>query len=427
MVSCAVRVLHEDSKLLTCTAMAKDVDQLLRSTTLRHIFEAPRAIIAFEHDTPISTVLEVLSSNKVLSAPIVVRPDGSEKHKAALSGALVQAMLGFVGVSDILRLLLNEAGNMDSNGSGLEVACSALCYRPVSVLFSDGAIGHARAPDLADACQDWGMKGYLDASLLSVLRSGFLSSPGSVPLPGVAEGVVHRLAVFDCNDQQEDGSTQLRGIYSQSDFVEFIHANAAALGELGGRTLRQLGLLGGAPVSPSRTCSAARPAAKQHAGAKVVSLQEDMCTWEAFKELQRRGVSGAVVVSPPPALTAVGNLSKSDARCLAPGLFWTLALPLREFLRRRPLLTAVQQETAQLDGEGMLETSTASLRPDMGPDLGSGPALVACGPDSTFLEAVEKLVRSRVHRIYVLDTDRRPVGVMTLSDVCRIVSDACGP
>lgn len=44
----------------------------------------------------------------------------------------------------------------------------------------------------------------------------------------------------------------------------------------------------------------------------------------------------------------VGNISVSDLRCLAPGLFWALLLPVKDFLAKRPLLTQVQLDTAQV-------------------------------------------------------------------------------
>jgi hypothetical protein len=67
-------------------------------------------------------------------------------------------------------------------------------------------------------------------------------------------------------------------------------------------------------------------------------------------------VSGLAVVSGthPAASTLVGNLSAADARCLVPGLFAALADPVGRFLEQRPLLAAVQQQTAQVSLGAML-------------------------------------------------------------------------
>ena len=59
-------------------------------------------------------------------------------------------------------------------------------------------------------------------------------------------------------------------------------------------------------------------------------------------------MSGLAVVSTSTHPTLLANLSASDLRCLAPGLFSSLLLPLEEFLEQRPLLAAVQLETAQV-------------------------------------------------------------------------------
>jgi CBS domain-containing protein len=53
-------------------------------------------------------------------------------------------------------------------------------------------------------------------------------------------------------------------------------------------------------------------------------------------------VSAMAVVDEAGRLT--GNLSASDLRCLAPGLFAALLLPVEEYLSKRPLLQRAQEE-----------------------------------------------------------------------------------
>jgi CBS domain-containing protein len=38
---------------------------------------------------------------------------------------------------------------------------------------------------------------------------------------------------------------------------------------------------------------------------------------------------------------------------------------------------------------------------------------------ATFIEVLEKLVKNRIHRIYIIDANSRPVGVVTCSDIIR--------
>lgn len=35
------------------------------------------------------------------------------------------------------------------------------------------------------------------------------------------------------------------------------------------------------------------------------------------------------------------------------------------------------------------------------------------------MEVLEKLVKNRIHRIYIIDANSRPVGVVTCSDIIR--------
>ena len=65
---------------------------------------------------------------------------------------------------------------------------------------------------------------------------------------------------------------------------------------------------------------------------------------QAFQVLHELGASGAAVVDSRGSLA--GNLSVSDLRCLAPGLFAALLLPVKDFLTNRPLLMEVQLETS---------------------------------------------------------------------------------
>lgn len=48
--------------------------------------------------------------------------------------------------------------------------------------------------------------------------------------------------------------------------------------------------------------------------------------------------------------------------------------------------------------------------------------IIACHPDSTLAEVVERLSTSRIHRIYVCDAEQRPIRVVSLSDVLAALS-----
>jgi signal-transduction protein with cAMP-binding, CBS, and nucleotidyltransferase domain len=41
---------------------------------------------------------------------------------------------------------------------------------------------------------------------------------------------------------------------------------------------------------------------------------------------------------------------------------------------------------------------------------------------ATLLEVLEKIVKHRLHRVYVVDAQEKPVGVVTCTDVLKLVS-----
>jgi CBS domain-containing protein len=50
-----------------------------------------------------------------------------------------------------------------------------------------------------------------------------------------------------------------------------------------------------------------------------------------------------------------------------------------------------------------------------------GQDLVLVKPTTTLMEVLEKMVKNRIHRIYVIDPSNKPVGVVTCSDILRKV------
>lgn len=66
-------------------------------------------VCSFDHDVPAGTVLEALSALKILSAPVMVRPDhveGPGRVHYSSREVPLKGLMGFVGVSDILEGLL---------------------------------------------------------------------------------------------------------------------------------------------------------------------------------------------------------------------------------------------------------------------------------------------------------------------------------
>jgi CBS-domain-containing membrane protein len=48
--------------------------------------------------------------------------------------------------------------------------------------------------------------------------------------------------------------------------------------------------------------------------------------------------------------------------------------------------------------------------------------VVAVSPSATFKHIVEKIATSHHHRVFLVDDEYRPVGVISVSDVCKLLA-----
>jgi len=174
--------------------------------------------------------------------------------------------------------------------------------------------------------------------------------------------VCHRMAIFNPRGH-------IIHIISQSDVVGFLAQHS--LGALGKKTVAELGLVTGAVVCVPHTTIAA----------------------DAFSALYEKKVSGVAIVDDQGVL--VGNVSASDLRTMHRGHFPRLLWNVMDFLRS--------------------EHAHATAAGDV----------IAVGEDATFEDALKRLVHNKIHRIYIVDKQKHPVGVCTLTDVLELVSIEC--
>ena len=85
-------------------------------------------------------------------------------------------------------------------------------------------------------------------------------------------------------------------------------------------------------------------------------------------------------------------------------------------------------ESGKDDGVGRHPATNFATRQELRRrqhSLGSevGQQLVVCSPSDTFEQVLEKLVHNHLHRLYVVSTDERPIGIITLTDVLRKITD----
>mmetsp|Transcript_51678 Transcript_51678/g.129680 ORF Transcript_51678/g.129680 Transcript_51678/m.129680 type:complete len:368 (-) Transcript_51678:46-1149(-) len=131
---------------------------------------------------------------------------------------------------------------------------------------------------------------------------------------------------------------------------------------------------------------------------KVICVDHKEATVKAYSTLLAKDVSGVAVTDDDGRL--VGCLSASDLRGSAPGrLFQEFHLPVRKFL-----------ENSQMARCGKITTELETCR--LGEPLGT---------------VLERLVDAHVHRMFVVDDEHKPIGVISLSDFIRQLRHSLSP
>ena len=300
-------------------------------------------------------------------------------------------------------------------------------------------------------------------TLLDVVSRGLQN----LPVGGVRDlKPAHRIAVFDVEEQPTLGSgarvggtieaVKITAVVSQTDIIAFLLFQA------------QEGHLG--PTLPSRTVASLGWVRRD-----VVTVPRNMPAVAAFALMLNRGVSGAGVVDGDAFDDAdaplLSSLSVSDIRALRTAAdFDALALPVDQFLLRQygeampgsdaTAMSSSAAPPAPREGSpAEVVASTAAQVAAMAVDVAGGgevtavtfaaaaaeqqrlpsaadvasamdtPAaeaeqpprlwLVHCGPEATLRQVLEMLVLNCVHRVYIVDQLKRPLGVVTMSGTTR--------
>jgi hypothetical protein len=290
-------------------------------------------------------------------------------------------------------------------------------------------------------------------NLLDVVYRGLQNLPvGMRPWGDIRPS--HRIAVFDVQEEPTLGSgarvggtveaVQIQAVVSQTDIIAFLLYQMQA-GHLG-------------PALPDRTVESLGWVRRD-----VVTVPKNMPAVAAFALMLNRGVSGAGVVdgdafdSDAPLLS---SLSVSDIRALREAAdFDALALPVAEFLLRQygeampdaaaadvtpvgaaagspaeAVATTVAQVAAMAvagGGEVTAITYAATQAASQLPSAADVAAamdtpmsaearqprlwLVSCSPQATLRQVCDIFVLHGVHRVYIVDDRKRPLGVVTMS------------
>eukprot|EP00051_Salpingoeca_urceolata_P026089 m.476029 g.476029 ORF g.476029 m.476029 type:complete len:392 (-) comp20409_c0_seq1:653-1828(-) len=130
------------------------------------------------------------------------------------------------------------------------------------------------------------------------------------------------------------------------------------------------------------------------AAPKVFSVTTDDPLAKAFELIRKHDVSAVPVVDETGAIK--GNVSARDVRLVIPSskVYKLLHLPVRNYL----------DVVTQKDNSA-----------------------ICCTPDNTLGEVILKMVVSRIHRVYVVDEDQKPIRVLSMSNVlARFVKEPEG-
>lgn len=341
---------------------------LLASWTLEQYLKTkpPCHVVTLHQNMTVGQALKLFATQNILSAPLF----DSEENE----------YLGFLDMTDLLCLLLSlvnvkELVEEDTSYK-LKTAGVSLEYQQLRSVHhnNDGALIYRAS---------------LHSTLLEVIEFGFLR-------PNGGKGQCHRVAVFELEDEADEEElnsnsipqgVHVTHIVSQTDIIQFASKRSAELGPLRHKTLIELGL----------------------AYKTVVCVPAELTTVKAFATMHANRVSSVGIVSHAKCGALVASLSASDLRGLLPQEFSALSLPVLQFLNAK----------ASLAGYHHTKSATSNSWGLKGAEILKNVSVATCTPGSTLEEVINILANDHLHRVYVVDENERPVGIITLTDVLK--------
>ncbi|GAB4816058.1 hypothetical protein N2152v2_003104 [Parachlorella kessleri] len=339
----------------------------------------PPELVKFSTTDSVGHAMRQLAAYNVLAAPV----------SDAVSGEYV----GMIDVADLLKGLIRgvypELLEQDYLKSHKRLSISEL--QSVGVEFT--------AKNLSSLLHggDLWFKGDAESNLLEVVESGFrVGIPAKLHSPHHHLRVHHRVAVFDIlpGEQTPDGPIpewRITDIISQTDVLRFLLANIDRLDSAFGRSIKDLGLVQGS----------------------VNSVTADTPALSVFALMHKRQLSG-IAITETPGGPLVGNLSMSDLRGLTPDRFGALALPIGAFV-------LLQNKKGISWEDVLLDNLPAAIKEGRWAEALSVLPLVTATPDTPLRQVIESLVEYRKHRVWVVDGEGKACGVVTPTDLLRLV------
>jgi len=154
-------------------------------------------------------------------------------------------------------------------------------------------------------------------------------------------------------------------LFTQTDAVQFLSKNLDKMGPIVDQYISELGLIDDTPVT----------------------LNEAETALEGFRTIRLMCISAVAVVNDSGEI--ITTLSASDVKGLTQETLPTIQKPVVEFLKAR-------------HPEGKL------VHP------------VTCEARTLLKDVILQMVTAKVHRVFVVDASRKPRGVVSMTDICRV-------
>ena len=380
----------------------------------------PQTVLTLAPDASVGSVLQALAERRVLSAPVRVGEApaaATPEFTAAVAAARVanRAMVCFCDMRDLLMSFLDRlteadygpASKLISRVKNLETAGAALADTPLASLPVCGTDGAFVTAEEAATM-----------TLGQLLTDVMLVAPSTCVRDGGApraRAAAHRVAVLATD-------AGVACVISQMDVARHLLTHVAALGPLARCTAADLGWAAG----------------------RVVTVTADAPAVRALASMRDAGVAGVAVVDATNG-AMVGTFAFPDLRALVSDHLGALGLPVAEFLARSrgrefwgvpasasggatPVEGTTPVGTPAGGGPGgpiaAAAAAAAARRASIGGRVGQ--EVVTATSDEPYSALLARLVARRVHRLHVVDSDARPVGVVTLTDALAAAVAAAG-
>jgi CBS domain-containing protein/uncharacterized protein YunC (DUF1805 family) len=332
-------------------------------------------------DETVSKAMELLSSLRVQAAPLVAMHADNQHYDAQ----------AFISCGDLVLGFLERVNS------------TATATRDVNVLDRMAALtavgqAYSKTP-LVEVRSRWDGTGVWstateDMSLADALRrcmhigEEHRDEPGSPML----RQCPHRFAVIDASGMVVD-------IVAQSDLAMYLRRNADLLDQTVMNATVQSMQLGA------------------QGGRRVVSVNASTPVVDCFYEMERANVQ-AVAIIDENTDALVGNLSETDIMTLKSDAYGALALPVGEYLLHAHGIT--NPKVPDIVDRSLYNPDSTVFSAALANE--GSRLVVTCEPTATIAEVMDAMHVKAVHRVWVVDDARRPIGVVALSDILAAIA-----